>query len=83
VEVVVGGKETSLPRRVAAEAEGVEALVLDEPATVAHESVIPETMTRVTTPEIQEAEETVASLSQGAVDGEARTPLSSRALLWP
>jgi hypothetical protein len=30
-------------------------------------------MARVTIPEIQEAEETGASLSQGAVDGEART----------
>jgi hypothetical protein len=45
----------------------------DEPATVAQESATPETMTRATSLEIQEAEETKASLSQGAVGGEART----------
>jgi hypothetical protein len=72
-ETVVGGEGTSPPRLVAAEAEGVETLVLDEPATVAQESSVPETMTRATTPEIQEAEEMGASLSQGAVGGEART----------
>jgi hypothetical protein len=47
--------------------------VLDEPDTVAQELAVPETMTRATTPEIQEAEETEASLSQGAMGGEART----------
>jgi hypothetical protein len=72
-EAVVGGEGTSPPRRVAAEAEGVETLALDEPATVAQESAVPETMARVTIPEIQEAEEMGVSLSQGAVDGEART----------
>jgi hypothetical protein len=47
--------------------------MLDETATVVQESAVPETMTRATTPEIQEAEETGASLSQGAVGGEAQT----------
>jgi hypothetical protein len=73
VEAVVGGEGTSPPRLVAAEAEGVETRVLDEPATVVQESVVPETTTRATSPEIQGAEETGASLSQGAVGGEART----------
>jgi hypothetical protein len=45
----------------------------DEPATVVQESAAPETMTRATSLEIREAEETGASLSQGAVGGEART----------
>jgi hypothetical protein len=70
---IFGGEGTSPPRPVAAEAEGVETLVLDEPDTVAQELAVSETMTRATTPEIQEAEETEASLSQGAVGGEART----------
>jgi hypothetical protein len=72
-ETVVGREGTSPPRPVAAEAKGVETVVLDEPATVAQESAIPETMTRATTPEIQEAEEMGASLSQGEVGGEAWT----------
>jgi hypothetical protein len=45
----------------------------DEPATVVQEPSAPETLTRATSPEIREAEETRASLSQGAVGGEART----------
>jgi hypothetical protein len=73
VEAVVRGEEISSPHPVATEAEGVETLVLDEPTTVARESVVPETMTKATTPEIQEAEETRASLSHGVVGGEART----------
>jgi hypothetical protein len=72
-EVVVVGEGTSPPRPVAAEVEGVETLVLDEPTTVAQESAVLEMMTRATTPEIQEAKETEASLSQGVVGGEART----------
>jgi hypothetical protein len=47
--------------------------VLDEPAAVAQESVVPKTVARATTLEIQVAEETGASLSQGAEGGEART----------
>jgi hypothetical protein len=72
-EAVVGGEGTSPPPPVAAGAEGIETLVLDEPATIAQESTVPKMMTRATTPEIQEAEETGASLSQGTVGGEART----------
>jgi hypothetical protein len=63
----------SSPRPVAAEAEGVESRVLDEPAAVAQESVAVETMTRAASPEIREAEEIGASLSQGAAGGEAQT----------
>jgi hypothetical protein len=72
-EPVVGEEGASLPGAVAAEAEGVEARVLDEPAAVAQESVVPKTVARATTLEIQVAEETGASLSQGAEGGEART----------
>jgi hypothetical protein len=72
-ETVVGGEGTSPPRPVAAEAGGVEARVLDELATVVQESAVPKTMTRATTPEIQKAKETGATLSQGAVGGEAQT----------
>jgi hypothetical protein len=70
---VVGEEGTSPPHPVAGEAEGVEARVLDGPATVVQEPAAPETMTRATTTEIQEAEETGASLSQGAAGGEVRT----------
>jgi hypothetical protein len=80
-EAVVGGEGTSLPRPVAAGAEGVETLVVDKQATVVQKSAFPETMTRATTPEIQEAEETGASLSQGAVGDEART-LGLVCTLW-
>jgi hypothetical protein len=78
-EAVVGEEGSLPPRPVAAEAEGVETHVPDEPATIVQESVTPETMTRAASPEIREAEETGASLSQGAV---AARPgrLSSRAL---
>jgi hypothetical protein len=72
-EPVVGEEGTSPPRLVAGEAEGVEARRLDGPATVVQEPAAPETMTRATTPEIQEAEETRASLSQCAACGEAQT----------
>jgi hypothetical protein len=72
-EPVVGEEGTWSPRPVATEAEGVEARALDESAIVAQESAVPETVDRVTTPEIQVAEETEVSLSQGAVRGETRT----------
>jgi hypothetical protein len=55
--------------------------VVDKQATVVQKSAFPETMTRATTPEIQEAEETGASLSQGAVGDEART-LGLVCTLW-
>jgi hypothetical protein len=73
VEAVVREEGTSPPCPVAAEAEGVEARALDKSAVVAQESAVPETVARDTTPEIQVAEETVASLSQGAAGGETRT----------
>jgi hypothetical protein len=78
-EAVVRGERTSPPRPVAAEARGVETHVLDEPATIVQESVIPETMTRTASPEIQEAEETgrPCHMAQWA---ERPRPLSSRAL---
>jgi hypothetical protein len=57
-EVVVGEEGTSSPGPVAAEAEGVEAHVLDELAAVAQESAVLETVARATTPEIHVAEET-------------------------
>jgi hypothetical protein len=47
--------------------------VPDETATVVQESAAPEKMTRATSPEIKEAEETGASLSRGVVGGEAQT----------
>jgi hypothetical protein len=71
-EAVVGEEGTSPPSLVAVEVEGVEAHVLDEPAAVAQKSAIPETVARATTPEIQVAEETGASLSQSAASGEAQ-----------
>jgi hypothetical protein len=72
-EAVVGEEGSSPPRPSVAEAEGVETRVPNKPATVVQESATPETMTRATSPEIQEADETGASLSQGAVGSEART----------
>jgi hypothetical protein len=72
-EAVVIGERTSPPHSVAAEAGGVETSMLDEPATVVQESAVPEMMTRATSPGIQEAKETGASLSQGTVGGEAQT----------
>jgi hypothetical protein len=47
--------------------------VPDEPTVVVQESAAPEMMTRAASLVIQEAEEMGASLSQGAVGGEART----------
>jgi hypothetical protein len=72
-EAVVGEEETSPPSPVTVEVEGVEARVLDEPAAVAQESAVPETVARAATSKIQVAEETGASHSQGATGGEART----------
>jgi hypothetical protein len=72
-EAFVGGEATLPPHPVAAQAEGVETRVLDDSAAVVQESAVPETMTRAATPEIQEAEEIGASLSQGVVGDEART----------
>jgi hypothetical protein len=72
-EPVVGEDGASPPGPVAAEAEGVKAHVLDEPAAVAQESAVPEMVSRATTLEIQVAEEMGASLSQGAAGGEARS----------
>jgi hypothetical protein len=72
-EAIVGEEGTSPPGLVAVEVEGVEARVLDELATVAQESAIPETVARATTPEIQVAEETGASLSQSTAGDEAWT----------
>jgi hypothetical protein len=72
-EAIVGEEGTSLPGPVIVEVEGVEARMLDEPAAVAQESAIPETVARAATPEIQVAEEMEAPLSQGATGGEAWT----------
>jgi hypothetical protein len=72
-KAVVGEEGSSLPRPVVVEAEGVEARVPGEPATVVQELAAPETMTRATSLEIREAEETGASLSHGAAGGEAQT----------
>jgi hypothetical protein len=64
-EAVVGEKESPPPRPGTVEAEGVETRVPGELATVVQESAAPEMMTRAASPEIREAEETGASLSQG------------------
>jgi hypothetical protein len=72
-EAVVGEEASSSPRPIVANTEGIEARVPDEPAVVVQGPVAPETMTRAASPEIQEAKEVGASLSQGAMGGEART----------
>jgi hypothetical protein len=78
-KTVVRGEGTSPPCPVATEAEGVESRVLGELTAVVQESAATELMTRGTSLEIQEVEETGASLAQGA--GAARPgPLSSCAL---
>jgi hypothetical protein len=61
-EAVVREVGSSPPRPVAAGADEVRAL--DKPAAAVQERVAPKTMTRAASPEIQEAEETGASLSQ-------------------
>jgi hypothetical protein len=73
VEAVAGEEEPSPPGPVTVEVEDVASRALDEWAIVVQELVLPETVTRATTPEIQVAEETGASLSQGAAGGDART----------
>jgi hypothetical protein len=77
-EAIVGKEGSLPPHPVVAEAEGVDTRVPDELATVVQESAALGTMTRATSPEIREVEETGASMSQGAVGGPG--PLSSRAL---
>jgi hypothetical protein len=72
-EDVVVAEGSPPPCTVAVETEGVEARVPGEPVTVVQESATPGTMTRVASPEILDAEETGASLSQGATSCEART----------
>jgi hypothetical protein len=69
-EAVVGVAGSSPPRPVVAEANEVRAL--HETAAAAQEQAEFEGMARVTSPEIQEVEETGASLSQGATSGEVR-----------
>jgi hypothetical protein len=69
-EVVVREAGSSPPYPVAAGADEVRAL--DGPATTVQERVAPETTTRAASPKIQDAEETGASLSQGAASGEAQ-----------
>jgi hypothetical protein len=70
---VAGEVETSPPGPVTVEVEDVEARALDEPAAVVQGLAVPETVARAITPEIQVAEETGASLSQGAAGGDAWT----------
>jgi hypothetical protein len=69
-EAVVGEAGSSPPRLVAAEANEVRAH--DEPAATTQEQATPEGTTRAAFLEIQEVEETGASLSQGAASGEVR-----------
>jgi hypothetical protein len=69
-EAVVGEAGSSPPHLVVAEANEVRAL--DEPVDAIQEQAAPEGMERVASPEIQEVEETGASLSQGAASGEVR-----------
>jgi hypothetical protein len=81
-EAVVEEEGSSPPRLVATDTEGVETPMPDEPVAVVQELVAPETMTRAASPEIQEADETGASLSQGAVGGDVRT-LELTCTSWP
>jgi hypothetical protein len=69
-EAVVREAGSSPPRPVTAGADEVR--VLDEPTTTVKERVALETMTRAASPEIQDAEETGASLSQGTASGEVQ-----------
>jgi hypothetical protein len=71
-EDVAEEEETSPPGPVTVEVEDVTARALDESAVV-QEFAVPETVAGATTLEIQVAEETGASLSQGAAGGDART----------
>jgi hypothetical protein len=78
-EAVVREVGSSPPHPVTADAN--EARALDEPAAAAQEQAAPEGTARVASPEIQEVEETGASLSQGAGSGEARA-LKLACTLW-
>jgi hypothetical protein len=71
-EAVAREKVTSPRGLITVEAEDVETRALDEPAAVVQALAIPETVARAIAPEIQVAEETGASLSQGAAGGDAR-----------
>jgi hypothetical protein len=79
-EAVAGEEETSPPDPVTVEVEDVEARALDEPITVVQGLGVPK-VARAITPEIQVAEETRASLSQGAVGDDAWT-LELACSLW-
>jgi hypothetical protein len=72
-EATVGKEETSPPGSITVEVKDVETRALDEPAATAQGLVVPESMARAVTQEIQVAEETGTSLSQGAAGGDART----------
>jgi hypothetical protein len=76
--VGVAGPSSLCPIAAAAE----EVLVPGEPATAPQEHVAPEGMTRVASPEIQEAvEDSGAALSQGTTSGEAQA-LELACILW-
>jgi hypothetical protein len=72
-EAVVGEVGSPPPRPVAADAGDVETCVPDEPTTTIQEPAAPETMTRASSPEIQEVEGMGASLSKSATGGEAQS----------
>jgi hypothetical protein len=72
-EAIAEDEGSSPPRPVAADAGDVETRVLDEPAAATQELAASEMVTRAASPEIQEAEETRTSLSQGVVGGKAQT----------
>jgi hypothetical protein len=72
-EAVIREVGSSPPRPVAAEVEDVETRVHDEPATTIQKLAASEMLTRVVSPEIQEAEETRTHLSQGTVGGGAQS----------
>jgi hypothetical protein len=72
-EAVAREEENSPPGPVTIEVEDVDARAPDEPAAVVQGLAVPETVSRAITPEIQVAEETEVSLSQGAAGSDART----------
>jgi hypothetical protein len=80
-EAVAGEEETPPPGPVTVEVEDVATRALDEPVAAVQEFAVPETVAGATTPEIQVAEETGASLSQGAAGGDAQT-LELACSLW-
>jgi hypothetical protein len=73
LEAIVGEEASSPPHPVAADTESIKVRIPDEPAAVAQGPVASKTTTRAASPEIREAEEAEASLSQGVVGDEART----------